>query len=66
MGPVGEILGDGAPLADVTATDAMAFGPAPTPPFSTDALDAFAPDFFFSQYVSAQPPAVSSPNCSLC
>jgi hypothetical protein len=57
MGPVGDILGIGASLADTTATDNynLAFAPAPTSP--TDALDTLTQGLF-GEYVSAQQLAV--------
>jgi hypothetical protein len=66
MGPVGGILGIGASIADATAIDALAFAPAPTPPFLGDGMDALTQDFPFSEYVSVQRPAVLSPHSSLC
>jgi hypothetical protein len=66
MGPVGDILGFGASLADATVTDAVAFAPVPTPPFLGDGMDASTQDFSFSEYVSVQRPAMLSPHPSLC
>ncbi|KAN0137812.1 hypothetical protein V8E53_004296 [Lactarius tabidus] len=53
MGPVVDILGIGASLADATAIDALAFAPAPTPAFLGDGMDALTQDFSFSEYVSS-------------
>ena len=52
MAPVGDMLGHGADLVDATATDTMAFAPAPAPPFPTDGMG--FTENFFSQFVSAQ------------
>jgi hypothetical protein len=60
MGPVGDILGVGASLADATATDALAFAPAPTPAFLGDGMDALTQDFSFGEYVSVQRPTTLS------
>ena len=60
MSPVGDILAIGPSLADATATDALAFAPAPAPPFPGDDMDALAENFTYNEYVSAQQLSVSS------